>query len=139
MVKPKQIVNEELDTDVLNYIDGLEKQLLEANAKIERLFKALDDTITIADSFIQQHGCSFYELEETKEIQNVQHMRNRSDSLKLHDADVIEVALPEKITFTQVTVACREPHDYAMGYNRAINEIDKKIQQLRNSVNKEGE
>lgn len=104
----------------------IEQQLLEANARVARLAKCLSerdggthDADCKAETFHDTSRCNCGHLHAI-------HVLNESptQSLKLHDADVIE----------KMIEVLKE-----LEYYRAAEALEFNVIQLRNSVNKEGE
>lgn len=113
----------------------IEQQLLEANAKIERLEIA---HLLMIDMHNDYHTCGEGDVDCTpcdKQDRAIEIFNETpTQSLALHDADVIESAIPVKAT--------RDNNPYTravqIGWNMCRKELIDVVGQLRNSI-KEGD
>lgn len=123
--KPDWDVSKEVLAELQEENAQLKQTIKEQTARVARLEKALDYS-----------GVKLIEHKDHRAYGYVDRIlcEEGPQSLAAIQADAVEDLLPKPMSKTTVPVACREPLDYAMGYNRCINEIKRDAQSLRDKA-----
>ena len=121
MNKPVKIINEDLDTEILDYIESIEQQLLEAKARVVELEEEKDELLAHLECVTSTSNITTLSVHAKASLNNLK-------------ADAIEQAMPDRATVDN----CNYSNAFRIGWNTCLKEFSVLVDNLRNSV-KEGE